>query len=137
MARSTRPAPRRSIASQMAASATIAAANLQCARIRDGCSPIERASLAFSLEFHPGSDADRPGLPGHDQSTRATAAGSLPTDIDALVEDVRREQLDAPLGPVQAGEQVDQRRRTQTSLEHVRLHLLAGPAPADLRSHSR
>src|SRR5258708_4686895 len=62
------------------------------------------------LELHARPDADRPRTPGHDHGSRTAGAGGLTAEVIALVEHVCHKCFDVPLGPIEPGKQIDERR---------------------------
>src|SRR5690348_13183798 len=126
MLRSSQPPPVSSMASQVAASVTIAAMKRHCTRLGGRCSIMRRstaeaAARCAALELHPRANAYGPRPSGHYEGPRAASTSGLSADVDSLVEDVRAEQLHAPFRPVQPGKEVDQGRGVQFALEYVRV----------------
>src|SRR5690242_10862623 len=124
MLRSSHPPPVSSMASQMAASVTIAAMKRHCTRRGGRSSLISRstakaATRCACLELHSRANADGPRPPRNDEGTRAASARREATEFVAFVEDVRSEHLEAVPRPVEAREQVDQRRRMELALEEI------------------
>src|SRR6476469_8093643 len=80
---------------------------------------------ASILEFHSRSNAEGPRSARYHQRPRAASAGRRPAEVDALVEQVADESLDVPPQPVEACVEVDQGRRLELALEHVRIDVVA------------
>ena len=84
-----------------------------------------------------GPDADRSRPSRNDTGHRAASAIGEARKIVPLVEDVRDERLDVPLGPIKAGEGINQGGTPNPAEEIVRVHMLERADQFDLLPQRR